>query len=306
METSHDSLRAFGLGLDFDVRPPGAWESRPAGDRRLQIRSTTPEEIAEHWSGLHEIGWRAVIDGLPFVAEVGAAGDHRFVHGESSVHHLSADATLLRCAPECPAEATWWRLVLDSVLFSVALHLGNEALHAAAVATDRGAIAITAGTGGGKSTLLVELLRGGFTMLADDVVVLEDRGDAPPLAHPGPPVMNVPASIDPLPGAVIAPVGEERWVAVPAHPEALPLMALVLLNRRVGSTLGMCRVREPLALLLRMLARFPRSPERERSRFELASAIATRIPIWELSADPDVSADRLADLLQSELVERRN
>lgn len=299
--TASSSLHAFGLELDFEEPPPGAWEPSFGGGPRLQIRSATAKEIAEHWSGLREIGWQGVIDGLPFVAEVGCAGDHRFVHGQRTVHHLSADASLLRCAPEDPVHTTWWRLVLDSVLFSVALHLGREALHAAAVASQQGAIAITAGTGGGKSTLLAELLRGGLPMLADDVVVLEDRTDVAPLAHPGPPLMNLPSGIAHPPGAVIAPVGEERWIAVHAHPQPLPLAALVVLNRSAGLDLGMHRVHEPLALLLGTLFGFPFTSERERARFELASTIANRVAIWELSADPSVPPDELAEQLRNVL-----
>ena len=110
-----------------------------------------------------------------------------------AIHHLSADATELRCAPADPAEQSWWRVVLDSVLFTAALLRGYEALHAGAVATPGGAVAIAATTGGGKSTLLSALLSDGLTLLTDDVLVLQARGGDSPLAHPGPPLMTVPA-----------------------------------------------------------------------------------------------------------------
>ena len=57
---------------------------------------------------------------------------------DPAVHHLSADASVLQCAPTDPTEQSWWRVVLDSVLFTVALLQGYEALHAAAVATPDG------------------------------------------------------------------------------------------------------------------------------------------------------------------------
>jgi hypothetical protein len=146
-----DGLRAFGLSLNVDVPPPGAWETRPVGEPSLRIRSVAPRVIAESWSGLDAIGWQAMIDGAPFAVEVGRAGDHRFVHGDGSVHHLSADAAVLRCAPQRDAGLTWWRVVLDSVLFSVALIRGYEALHAGAVVTDDGAVAITAERGAARA-----------------------------------------------------------------------------------------------------------------------------------------------------------
>ncbi len=70
-----------------------------------------------------------------------------------AIHHLCASGRVLRCAPTEPADPRWWRVVLDSVLFTVALLRGYEALHAGALATPGGVIAITAATGGGKSTL---------------------------------------------------------------------------------------------------------------------------------------------------------
>jgi hypothetical protein len=85
-------------------------------------------------------------------------------------------------------------VVLDSVLFTVALLQGYEALHAGAVATPDGVIAITSAAGGGKSTLLAALLQRGLALMADDVLVLESRGTEATLAHPAAPLMTVPAA----------------------------------------------------------------------------------------------------------------
>jgi hypothetical protein len=294
---------AFGLGLRTDLELPGAWAQRTLAEPILQLRSASAVEIAERWSGLDAIGWEGTIDGAPFVVERGRAGDHRFVHGTSAIHHLSADAGTLRCAPADPAEQSWWRVVLDSVLFTVALLRGYEALHAGTVAMQDGALAIAAPTGGGKSTLLGELLSDGLTLITDDVLVLEARGKDSPLAHPGAPLMTVPAGTVPLPGAPIASVGKERWVAVPVHPHAIPLSALVVLNRGPGLATSLHPARDPLAVLIGSLLRFPRLPERERARFEVAGAIAAHVPIWELSADPSITPGALAALLRAELID---
>lgn len=318
---------AFGLGLLTDLTPPGAWEARPLAKPILRLRSVTPQTVAGSWSGLDGIGWEGTIDGARFVAERGRGGDHRFVHGaypdESgapsagtrAIHHLSADASVLGCAPANAAEPSWWRLVLDSVLFTVALIQGYEALHAAALATpDDGAIAIAAPSGAGKSTLLFELLRRGLTLMADDVLVLEPAGtDAPPLAHPAPPLMTVPAArlpmlaeagfatetgaIEARPPETILSLEEECWIAVPVHPEPLPLRALVVLDRRPGSELSMTQIYEPLAPLMGSLMNFPRTLERQRARFELASVLAATTRLWRLTADPSIAPDVLADTL---------
>jgi hypothetical protein len=76
----------------------------------------TPEAIAASWSGRTARGWEATTDGASFIAERGIDGDHRFVHGTPpdhggayadgtrAVHHLSADMSMLQCAPADPTE----------------------------------------------------------------------------------------------------------------------------------------------------------------------------------------------------------
>lgn len=330
-------LAAFGLGLLTDTAPPGTWSPQPLSEPLLRLRPSTTRAIAERWSGVAEIGWEGTIDGAPFVVERGRAGDHRFVHGADpagrpiserpqsgegfrAVHHLCADASELRCAPADPVDPSWWRVVLDSVLFTVALLQGYEALHAGAVATETGVIAIAATTGGGKSTLLSELLRHGLKLMADDVLVLEPGGrQAPPLAHPAPPLMTVPAERLPVlreanpamdtgstqagPPQTISSLGEERWIAVPVSPQPQPLAALIVLNRGPGLTTALHRSERPLTALMQSLLCFPRTRARERARFELAGAIAAHVPVWELNADSAVDPETLVRLLLTELAE---
>jgi hypothetical protein len=190
--------------------------------------------------------------------------------------------------------------VLDSVLFTAGLLNGYEALHAAAVAVPDGAIAITAASGGGKSTLLSELLRRGLGLLADDVLMLQARGSQPPLAHPAPPLMTIPmaraASLPTTPETICA-IDDELWVSVPVHPEPLPLKALVVLDRRLGERLSLTKIDSPLAPLLDALMKFPRDASRELARFELASTIADTTGQWRLTAALDTPPDILADTL---------
>ncbi len=301
---------AFGLGLLTDM-------TRPLAEPLIELRSATPAAVAERWSGVEALGWEGTIDGAPFLVERGRAGDHRFVHGAPprrdgtptagtrAVHHLCPHARVLSCAPSHPADPAWWRELLDSTLFSVALLRGYEALHAGAIATPHGALAIAAASGGGKSTLLSELLARGRALLADDVLVLESRGDAEaPRAHPAPPAMTLPAerlaqlreALAPAP-PTIATIAEEHWVAVPVHAAPLPLAGVIVLNRAPGLPTALRREDQPLAALLGSLLRFPRTPERERSRFEIAAAIAAHVPVWRLDADPHVRPDTLAELL---------
>jgi hypothetical protein len=318
------SLSAFGLSLITDLCPPGAWQPQAFREPSLRILSATAEEIQDNWSGRDAVGWEAVIDGAPFVVERGIDGDHRFVHGAQpdpsgipsartrAIHHLCADAAVLRCAPSDAVDPSWWRVVLDSVLFTVALLRGYEALHAGALATPDGVVAITAATGGGKSTLLAELLGRGAALMADDVLVLEARGAEPPLAQPAPPLMTVPAtmlpalSVDRHPETICT-IEDEHWIAAPVHLGELPMRALVVLDRRPrahepGSHASLQRIERPLAPLLDSLMSFPRVPERQRARFEFASVLASTTGLWRLSASLHTPPAVLADtLLASEL-----
>jgi hypothetical protein len=300
-------LRGFGLSLSLDgARPPGAWRPSPSPVREpaLALRVTSAQAVERSWSGRAALGWQATIEGARFLVEVGVAGDHRFLHEGRSVHHLSADRRLLRCAPLADEDPLWWRVVLDSVLFSVALLHGYEALHAAAVAGGDGAIAITAASGGGKSTLVSALLARGLELLADDVLVLETRGSGRrPLAHPAPPLMTVPTSGLPLlaaiepPPVAISSLADERWMAVPVHPEPLPLASLVVLDRRPGLPTELRAIESPLAPLMGSLMVFPGGEERRRARFELASVLACEVPLWRLTADLRTQPEELADAL---------
>jgi hypothetical protein len=323
---AEQSYGAFGLRLLTDTCPPGAWQTRPLADEpTVALTTATPAQIAERWSGFEAIGWEGTVDGASLAVQRGHKGDHRIVHGACpdedgafqagthAVHHLSADASTLACAPADGSDPSWWRLLLDSVLFTIALIHGYEALHAAAVVSpgQDGVIAITAPTGGGKSTLLAELLQRGLSLMADDVVVLERSGAGrAPIAHPAPPLLTLPSARLAALSAVragdlmrpICVLGEESWVAMPAHPEPLPLRALVVLERRSEARLALRSLESPLAPLLSALMRFPKARERERARFELASEIAASVPIWRLSADLYTSPKELADaLLESEL-----
>jgi hypothetical protein len=309
-------MAAFGLSLSFDVPPPGAWEPHPVHEPSLQVKMATGQAIESHWSGRDGIGWEGRIDGAPFVVERGVKGDHRFIHGAHpdqagspsketrAVHHLNADASVLRCAPTDPEGQKWWRVVLDSVLFTVALLKGYEALHAGAIATQDGVVAITAASGGGKSTLLTELLRREEALMADDVLMLEYHRTETPLAYPAPPLMTVPAArVSSLKGAIpqeaICAVEDEHWIAVPVHREPLPLKALVVLDRRAGHGLktSMEKIEDPLGPLLGALMNFPHTPERQRARFELASVLASTSTLWRLTADLETPPDVLANTL---------
>ena len=294
--------RGFGLvfSCDFELCGLPGVEAR-APDVRIMLSDRT--DVEQAWSGSSSTPAvvEATLDGLAYRMERGAAGDHRFDYGDRAAFHLSGDARDLRCAPSDVGSVAWRRVLLDSVLAATSLLHGHEALHAAGVLVPDGAIALIAGTGGGKSTLAAELLRRGLPLLCDDVLALS-RDSGRVLAHPAPPVMNLPAGEKPPRGSPLAELGHETWWAVDdvAH-DAVPLVAVFLIARRPALATRVAPVpASPLRLLAHALASGSR-PERRRARFELLADVAAHVPAYAVEADPEVTPGHLADLVESAL-----
>jgi hypothetical protein len=275
---------AFGLDITSRLELPGDWRCAGDGLPAVAIEPATLAEVDRAWSGFERPAW----SGLAFVAEHGVTGDLLMREGAELAAHLSADGgRLLVAGAEAPGAM---RALLDSVLFTVSLLSGREALHAGAVVTDAGLLAVAGDTGAGKSSLVAALLAAGCAFFADDVLVLDRL-----TAAPGPPVMAVPhAAADGL-GTPLAQLGDETWLGVTGASGALPLAGIVRLA-------GDDRDGPQWAWLLSRLLRFPRVPDRERARFELAADIAGAIPMHRIparSASPQDLAEQALDWVRS-------
>jgi hypothetical protein len=170
------------------------------------------------------------------------------------------------------------------------------------VTTPAGVVAFAAQTGGGKTSLVVECLRRGARLFADDVVALEAR-DGRVAAHPGPPLMNVPARLGA--GAVagarrLADFGDEHWVCLEdaATPTPAPLAAIVLLSRAPDLPLRCAPVQASSLTLLPHAISLPHMPPGARERFEVFSHLAAT-PVLSLTAEPSVTPAGLADAVET-------
>jgi hypothetical protein len=284
--------RLFGIELHSDLDLPGASASaRPAAAAvRVAPGPSVLPDPPESAGG----AWRTRIDGRELIAAP-AGGRLAIAWGDDCRFAFDPAQRELRWSAPDPADPAWQRLLLDTVAYLIALELGREALHAAAVVTEEGgAVAIAARSGMGKSTLTGATLAAGAMLLSDDIVVVEPAG-AGVLAHPGPPLMNVPAGRE-LPGRdVIATLGDERWTLVPIAEGPRQLQALVLLERRPGAGEWLERLEPSPLPLLPWLLGFPRSRERERRRFEIAADLAAAVPLYRLVADTTVTPGALAE-----------
>jgi hypothetical protein len=233
-----------------------------------------------------------------FAIERGREGDLLFRYGTRARFHLDARCRRIGCVPGDPAGAAWRRMLLTRVLPNVSIAHGYEALHASAVLTDHGVVAIAAPSGTGKSTLALELVRRGWPLFADDTVVLGRRDDAIE-AHPAAPFINLPAAAGNVRslGTDLGLVDGERWVAV-ADPADTPaeVAAIVLLERKPGKLLGARPMGvSPLALAPFMLG-LPDDEGRDSARFALYADLVERTQLLRLTAG---AAHRPADLAET-------
>ncbi len=101
---------------------------------------------------------------------------------------MTANGREVLCYPSHDVpESTVRHLFLDQVLPLALSHRGKLVLHASAVANQEGAIAFAGVSGTGKSTLGTSFCRQGFSLLADDGLVLEEdeRGLLAVPGYPG-------------------------------------------------------------------------------------------------------------------------
>jgi hypothetical protein len=294
---------AFGLQLEASFPLPGV---RAAGDvdlPTLGVELVDHIELERRWSGdATEPDWVGLLgDGHELRLERGSAGDRLFSYGERARFHLAADEMTLCCA-SLDDGLDWQRALLDKVIPTVSVLRGYEALHASALETPHGAVALLAPSGTGKTTLALELLARGCTLIGDDILVLSEAEEGV-LANPATPHMNLEPEaaervaweglVEPL-----ARLGDEEWViARRCATEAQKLSAVFLLARRPrGSRRLRALAPSPLRLAPYMLG-VRADAGRRRDRFGLYGTLASQAALFELSFTSEDSPEALAETI---------
>jgi hypothetical protein len=295
--------RAFGMALTSDFQLPIPLAA-PAPEPDLKLALVDRRELALRWSGTERPAvWRARFSGGQDLAvEFGQGGDHLFTYGTAARFHLSADGGRLLCAPTHRDDPVWQRQLLDTILFSASLINGRDALHASAVLLPAGVAAVVSVRGGGKSTLAAELVGRGWPLVCDDVLVLEPTG-RDVIAHPGPPIMNLPLETlaTTPPGRTLATFAEdaEEWLAVDrAVTGAGRLATVFFLERRSGLEPEATPVEATALDLLPFAIYYRHLGGRERARFELMGDVAVTARCFRLTAPPVAEPVALAELVE--------
>jgi hypothetical protein len=294
---------AYGLELRSSFRLPGMV---PAADPELPtlvLECATRDELMSVWSGAGgPPTWRGRLgDGKALEIELGTDGDVLFTYGDRACFRLDRDRRTLTAAAVRPGLA-WQRALLTKVIPSISVMKGYEALHASALESPLGVVAIAAPSGTGKSTLAIELMRRGWPLFTDDVLTLAATPDGV-RAHPGSPHMNLAA----LPTAdepteIVDSVGVldgERWVAAQSAPlEARPVHSVCLLARdRRLQLLAEPQAATPLPLSPYMLG-LPGDGERERRRFELYASLMSSATLVRVSCGLGDRAAAVAEAIE--------
>jgi hypothetical protein len=182
------------------------------------------------------------------------------------------------------------------------LHLrGQVCLHASAVATESGAIALLGPAGAGKSTTAAAFARQGFPVLSDDIVTLRET-DGNFLVQPGYPRLCLPpeatasffGSADALP--LFAANWDKRYLDLQQNGYrfqngALPLAAIYRLSER-GATGADQRVEamSPRDALLDLVgnsyANYLLDDAQRAAEFAVLGQVAAQVPMMRVSA-PD-------------------
>jgi hypothetical protein len=292
---------AHGLQLDCAFALPGMTACSVTRLPRLTIELADPDRMNRCWNArLAAPVWQGRLgDGCHLSIEQAVTGERLFTYGARARFHLSATADRLRCAPRL-ADPAWLRCMIAKVIPSVGVIRGYEALHASAVDSPEGVVAIAGPNGSGKSTLASELMRRGWRLFADDELTL-GRANEGIRAHPGSPHMSLGsdcAAPQEL-GAVLATLANERWLAVARQStQTRPVRTICLLERADGLPLqAEVLDANPLALAPHMLG-LSSSAERRLSRFELYGDLVEHTPLLRLTGSASSTPAQLADLLE--------
>jgi hypothetical protein len=303
-----DSFSAYGLAVASDFFLPGMTHPPAPGQPALSTRLTKADVLNREWTGAIEApAWQTVFpDGSSVRCQRGVGGDHRFSYGRRASFHLSADATVLLCAPVERSSSEWKRFLLDTVLHCVSLIRGFEALHASAVCSPQGLVAIVGVTGSGKSCLAAELVRRGCEFFSDDVLALR-RTDERLLAYPGPPLASLASGGPSAPRDLGQPVAffpdeDKIWLAVRGacnRPRGID--AVYVLDRAEGLDTGLQPFEGGPARLLPHMLFLGGNADRAATRTEVLAELVASAQVWRLRADMDASPGDLADLIESSL-----
>ena len=200
--------------------------------------------------------------------------------------------------------------LLGPVMGFVMLLRGIVCLHASAIAIGKEAIALVGPAGSGKSTTAAAFAERGYSVLAEDVVTLDDRGDRF-LVRPGYPCIRLwPPAVKALYGSEthlpkLTPNWDKCYLDLSAQfqGEALPLAAIYQLGERHHDSAApfiesLDRSEALMALVANTYATKLMDKHMRAREFDLLSRVLSRVPLRRVTPHSDLARlPNLCDLI---------
>lgn len=273
---------AYGLRIRSALRLPfPAWAGPSGAEAPVDVcLGATPASLGA--GAQRRRGWQA----MP---------GRYLMDAPSIARYLVADGCRIVVEPQGGSQADVDSLLVGPVLAAVLQQRGVTTLHASSVATTAGAVAFVGHRGAGKSSLAYALMKLGYPVMADDItgVSLED---GKPWAVPGFPRLRLLGdSVQSLGAVALASGGSDGKMQVAAekhHAGRLPLAACYLLDadtsaaaRRGPVAITPVAAANAFGWLGQYTYRRKRLPALGKlaAHFQVLSAIATRIPVFEVA-----------------------
>ena len=197
--------------------------------------------------------------------------------------------------------------LLGPVFGFLLLLRGVVCLHASAIAIDSNAIALIGPAGSGKSTTAAAFSARGFSVLAEDVVTLDDRDDEFLVRPSYPGIRLWPASVAALYGAEsdlprLTPNWDKRYLDLTSEKfsrEPLPLSAIYLLGERSHEAAApfiepLDRADALLSLIANTYTNYLMDKKMRARQFDLLTRVLAKVPVRKVT--PHADAGRLQDL----------
>jgi hypothetical protein len=298
----------FGLDVHSDAALPFLDGATAAATGR-ELNVAVAEDGQVSWpSSARLISDERNRDGsVNFQIEDGGEAGYRIAGPLYGASAIAADGSRLQGSPGEGGMAAWQRLLIAQALPFAAVMHGLEVLHASAVATAAGAVALSGPSGSGKTSLALAMERRGATLLADDVLAVEYAGEEL-LAHPGAPVTGIEVGeAERLSGAgfdlgeVLAVDRRERVARAHLGATPRPLRAFFFLQRvpEVAEP-RFERAPDPQLLLASTFNLVLASPERLAGLLEVCAILARR-RVERLVFGPGVGPAALAVAIEARL-----
>ena len=201
--------------------------------------------------------------------------------------------------------------LLGPVLGFVLLRRGLVCLHASAIVVDSEAIALIGPAGSGKSTTAAAFSARGFSILAEDVVTLDDCSDRFLVRPSYPGIRLWPASVEALYGTEsrlprLTPNWEKRYLDLTDNPEQfgrepLPLSAIYVLAERSHEAPApfiepLDRTDGLLSLIANTYTNYLMDKSMQGRQFDLLTRVLANVPVRKVT--PHADAGRLQELCE--------